>query len=219
MGLIRATAGRGDDPRTPGARDRLPPPGRLPARESVLLRLPRPGARSCASTPGSPESPRRGCGARVDALLEWVGLARGRGRAPADLLEGHAAAPRDRAGARARPERRLPRRAHERPRPDRPRGDPRPDPAAARRGQDGLHEHRTSCSTSRCSAIASRSSCGARIRYEGVIDDLLAGGEPEVDVVLAGLSPEAALELEERFGAPLRGHRRARSSCASRRRS
>jgi ABC-2 type transport system ATP-binding protein len=47
-----------------------------------------------------------------------------RGLALADLLEGHAATPRHRAGAGARSEHRLPRRADERPRPHRAGGDP-----------------------------------------------------------------------------------------------
>jgi len=44
-----------------------------------------------------------------------------------------------------------------------------------------------------------------RIRFEGATHDFLAGGEPEADVVLAGLSPEAATSLEEGFQARLRG--------------
>jgi len=45
-----------------------------------------------------------------------------------------------------------------------------------------------------------------RIRYEGAIDEVLDAGEPEADLVLASLPPETAIELEERFGAKLRGH-------------
>ncbi len=45
-----------------------------------------------------------------------------------------------------------------------------------------------------------------RIRYEGAIDEFLVAGEPEADLVLAGLPAETAVELEERFGAKLRGH-------------
>jgi len=45
-----------------------------------------------------------------------------------------------------------------------------------------------------------------RIRYEGAIDEFLEAGEPEADLVLAGLPPDTAVELEERFGAKLRGH-------------
>ena len=44
-----------------------------------------------------------------------------------------------------------------------------------------------------------------RIRFEGATHEFLAGGEPEADVVLAGLSPEAATSLEEEFRARLRG--------------
>jgi ABC-2 type transport system ATP-binding protein len=44
-----------------------------------------------------------------------------------------------------------------------------------------------------------------RIRFEGATHEFLAGGEPEADVVLAGLSPEAAGCLEEEFRARLRG--------------
>jgi ABC-2 type transport system ATP-binding protein len=44
-----------------------------------------------------------------------------------------------------------------------------------------------------------------RIRFEGATHEFLAGGEPEVDVVLAHLPPEAAASLEEQFGARLRG--------------
>jgi ABC-2 type transport system ATP-binding protein len=43
-----------------------------------------------------------------------------------------------------------------------------------------------------------------KIRYEGVIGDLMRGGGEEVDVVVANLSPEAALEIDERFAAQLR---------------
>jgi ABC-2 type transport system ATP-binding protein len=43
-----------------------------------------------------------------------------------------------------------------------------------------------------------------RIRYEGSIDEFLDAGERESDVVLAGLAPELAAELEE-LGARLRG--------------
>ena len=45
-----------------------------------------------------------------------------------------------------------------------------------------------------------------QIRYEGAIDEFLDAGEPEADLVLAGLRPETAITLEERFGATLRGH-------------
>jgi ABC-2 type transport system ATP-binding protein len=45
-----------------------------------------------------------------------------------------------------------------------------------------------------------------RIRYEGAIDEYLDAGEPEADLVFANLSAEAAVRLEERFGARLRGH-------------
>ncbi len=45
-----------------------------------------------------------------------------------------------------------------------------------------------------------------RIRYEGAIDEFLQAGEPEVDLVLARLPAETAIELEQRFGATLRGH-------------
>ena len=45
-----------------------------------------------------------------------------------------------------------------------------------------------------------------RIRYEGAIDEFLEAGEPEADLVLARLPAETAIELEERFGARLRGH-------------
>jgi len=45
-----------------------------------------------------------------------------------------------------------------------------------------------------------------RITYEGAIEDFLDGDEREVDVVVAGLPAEAAANLEERLGANLRGH-------------
>ena len=45
-----------------------------------------------------------------------------------------------------------------------------------------------------------------KIRYEGAIDEYLDAGEPEADLVFANLSAEAAVLLEERFGARLRGH-------------
>jgi ABC-2 type transport system ATP-binding protein len=44
-----------------------------------------------------------------------------------------------------------------------------------------------------------------RIRYEGAIDDFLASGARETDIVLAGLSPDAATLLEESVHARLRG--------------
>jgi ABC-2 type transport system ATP-binding protein len=44
-----------------------------------------------------------------------------------------------------------------------------------------------------------------QIRFEGATHEFLAGGEPEVDVVLAGLPPEIATSLEEEFRAKLRG--------------
>jgi ABC-2 type transport system ATP-binding protein len=44
-----------------------------------------------------------------------------------------------------------------------------------------------------------------RIRYSGSVDEFLDAGERESDVVLAGFPPELALELEEGFGATLRG--------------
>jgi ABC-2 type transport system ATP-binding protein len=40
-----------------------------------------------------------------------------------------------------------------------------------------------------------------RIRHEGPIGDFLAAGSHETDLVVSGLSPEAAQELEERVGA------------------
>jgi ABC-2 type transport system ATP-binding protein len=44
-----------------------------------------------------------------------------------------------------------------------------------------------------------------RIRYEGVIEEVMAGGEEEVDVVVANLSSDAAGVFEDRFSARLRG--------------
>ena len=44
-----------------------------------------------------------------------------------------------------------------------------------------------------------------RIRYQGVIGDLVGKGAHEVDIVLANLAPETVLELEDRIAAPLRG--------------
>jgi ABC-2 type transport system ATP-binding protein len=45
-----------------------------------------------------------------------------------------------------------------------------------------------------------------RIRFEGRSEDFLAGGEPEVDVVLARIPAELGARLQERFGHALRGH-------------
>ncbi len=45
-----------------------------------------------------------------------------------------------------------------------------------------------------------------RITYEGAIEDFLEGDERESDVVVAGLRPETGVQLEEQFGASLRGH-------------
>jgi ABC-2 type transport system ATP-binding protein len=46
---------------------------------------------------------------------------------------------------------------------------------------------------------------GGRIRYEGGVEDVVAGAGEQVDVVLAGLPVDAAVALEERFSAQLRG--------------
>jgi ABC-2 type transport system ATP-binding protein len=45
-----------------------------------------------------------------------------------------------------------------------------------------------------------------RIRYQGAIDEFLGAGEPEADLVLANVPGDAAVAMEERFGARLRGH-------------
>ena len=66
---------------------------------------------------------------RAEVLLAQVGPRPRRGRARPHLQQGHAAAARDRAGARPRPRRRVPRRADERTRPDRAQGRARSDPA------------------------------------------------------------------------------------------
>jgi ABC-2 type transport system ATP-binding protein len=44
-----------------------------------------------------------------------------------------------------------------------------------------------------------------RLRFAGSVDEVLAAGSRETDLVLAGVSAELASELEERFGARLRG--------------
>ncbi len=44
-----------------------------------------------------------------------------------------------------------------------------------------------------------------RIRYEGSIDEFLDAGDRASDVVLAGVTPELAEQLEEQLGARLRG--------------
>jgi len=46
---------------------------------------------------------------------------------------------------------------------------------------------------------------GGRIRYEGGVEEMLSGGEAQVDVVFASLPAEMALSFEERFAAQLRG--------------
>ncbi len=45
-----------------------------------------------------------------------------------------------------------------------------------------------------------------RIRYEGATDALQVQGDRQVDVVLSGVAPELAVQLEERCGADLRPH-------------
>jgi ABC-2 type transport system ATP-binding protein len=45
-----------------------------------------------------------------------------------------------------------------------------------------------------------------KIRYEGAIDEFLHAGEPESDLVLANLPAAAGAQIEQRFGARLRGH-------------
>jgi len=45
-----------------------------------------------------------------------------------------------------------------------------------------------------------------RIRYEGVIEKFLSGGERISELVVSGISPDVAVHLEERLGAELRGH-------------
>jgi ABC-2 type transport system ATP-binding protein len=44
-----------------------------------------------------------------------------------------------------------------------------------------------------------------RVRYQGVIEDVVASGAAEADVVVASLPSEAALTIEERFSARMRG--------------
>jgi ABC-2 type transport system ATP-binding protein len=44
-----------------------------------------------------------------------------------------------------------------------------------------------------------------RIHFEGAAQDFQVGGEPEADVVLSGVSPEAVTAIEEGFQAKLRG--------------
>jgi ABC-type multidrug transport system ATPase subunit len=44
-----------------------------------------------------------------------------------------------------------------------------------------------------------------RIRFEGEVGDVVRGSEEEVDVVVANLAAEAALEISEQFDARLRG--------------
>ena len=44
-----------------------------------------------------------------------------------------------------------------------------------------------------------------RIHFEGAAQDFRAGGEPEVDIVLSGISPDAIASIEESFPARLRG--------------
>jgi ABC-type multidrug transport system ATPase subunit len=45
-----------------------------------------------------------------------------------------------------------------------------------------------------------------RIQHEGAIERFLQEGERQAEVVLAGLPPEIPSQLEEVFGARLRGH-------------
>ncbi|MEE2678634.1 MAG: ABC transporter ATP-binding protein [Myxococcota bacterium] len=45
-----------------------------------------------------------------------------------------------------------------------------------------------------------------RIRHEGAIDAFLGEGEPESDLVLAGVRPEVSVRMERELGAVLRGH-------------
>jgi len=46
---------------------------------------------------------------------------------------------------------------------------------------------------------------GGRIRYQGGVGEMLAGGQAQVDVVFASFSPELAMAFEEQFGAQFRG--------------
>ena len=57
-----------------------------------------------------------------------------------------------------------------------------------------------------------------RIQFEGATHEFLAGGEPEADVVLAGLSPEAAPRSRRASRRGCAGSASG-SSCASRRSS
>ena len=113
-------------------------PHRLPAREPVLLRLPdrrraaRRISRACSATRGAERRARASPAAR-----------RGRHRrraapAAAQVLEGHAAARRHRAGAHQRSRARDPRRADVGARSARPARRARADPAAARSRLHGL---------------------------------------------------------------------------------
>ncbi|HJO23026.1 MAG: ABC transporter ATP-binding protein [Myxococcota bacterium] len=45
-----------------------------------------------------------------------------------------------------------------------------------------------------------------RIRHEGAVDSFLGEGEPEADLVLAAVPAEVSMQLEQGFGAVLRGH-------------
>jgi ABC-2 type transport system ATP-binding protein len=44
-----------------------------------------------------------------------------------------------------------------------------------------------------------------RIRFEGSVEEFLPSGRRETDVVLSRIDPEAVLQMEERFGAQVRG--------------
>ena len=111
---------------------------RLPARAPRLLRLPHRASRRCACSPSSPAS-RAPSGVRAaTSCSSWSG-SRGRRRPPdQEVLEGHAAAARDRPGAGGGPGVRRARRADERARSGRPQGDARPHPRAEAPGQDGV---------------------------------------------------------------------------------
>ncbi len=134
---------------------------RVPPGAPRLLRVPL-RARGAAPLRGARRGPPRRARGPVRLAARARRARRGGGPPGPEVLEGHAAAARDRAGARRRPRVRGPRRADERARPGRPQGHARPHPRPEAPGGRRSSSRPTSSPTSRRCATASASSSAGR---------------------------------------------------------
>ena len=175
--------------RRPPSRSRWGSCGPRPARSSWASRASRtsatcrrtrtstttsPGASSSGSARGCSGSTRARRRERVEALLRDVGL-RARGRhAPAQVLQGHAAARRHRPGAHQRPRAGAARRADDRPRPGRAASRSSASSRACTSAARRCSSTRTSSATCTSCARASPSCATAASRGPGTVDEALA---------------------------------------------